>query len=374
MRYCHIVPSLEERHGGTTRAVYAVSGALARLGHDVTLLATDPVTRSKRSEGSLHIGLFQRNRPQALCRSRTLWRHLQTTAPNVIHHHSIWLRTLHYARCHADVTGAPLVISPHGMMSAWAWHHHGWRKQIVRRLVHPGAFEAAAGWHATSEEEAADIRSLGFKQPICVAPNGVNAPTAEERSAATQFWREACPDVAQRPTALFYSRFHRKKRVLELIDLWLSRPKDDWLLLMVGLPDDYTAHQLNRYVMRASGGGRVRVFDGEGGPPPYAVASVFLLPSHSENFGLVIAEAMANGLPVLVTDATPWSSLNTHGAGWCVPWAMYGSTLETVLAASDAERAQRGECARVHAMTDFSWEQSAVKLVAFYQQLLAANA
>lgn len=369
MRVSQIVPSLELRHGGPSRSVYALSQAVAQLGHEVDLLATDPGAPRLREDKRLRIGTFHRDWPQALCPSRGLRRHLATSRPDIVHHHSLWLRTLHYAHHRARVLDVPFVISPRGMMSEWAWQHHGWRKQLVRHLVHPGAFEGAAGWHVTSEEEAVDIRRQGFQQPVCIAPNGVTAPTPEQRTAAIAYWNRTCPDAAHRPTALFYSRFHRKKRVLELIDLWLARVPDDWLLLMVGLPDDYTVRQLETYVLRASGGGRIRVFDGEGCPPPYAVASVFLLPSHSENFGLVVAEAMVNALPVCVTDTTPWRSVNAHGAGWCVPWSDYPSTLEQALGEDREARAARGQHARRHALADFSWDRSARMLVEFYERL-----
>jgi glycosyltransferase involved in cell wall biosynthesis len=255
------------------------------------------------------------------------------------------------------------------MMSEWAWKHHGTRKKIARYVIHPGALEAVAGWHATSQEEAAEIRALGFQQPICVAPNGVTAPKPEEISAATTHWQEACPPTAERPVALFYSRFHQKKRVIELIDVWLEHAPRDWLLLLVGLPQDYTPEMLERYVLRASGAGRVRAFNGAGQPPPYAVASLFLLPSHSENFGLVIADAMAHGVPALVTNTTPWSAINAHGAGWCVPWDDFGAALRTATAESPEALRARGEIARAWVLRECSWGNSARTLLEFYREL-----
>jgi len=261
------------------------------------------------------------------------------------------------------------VLSPRGMMSPWAWRRHGWRKKIARALVHPGACEAAAGWHATSVEEAEDIRRLGFKQPVCVAPNGVDEPDLSDLARASAYWNTACPAVARQPVALFYSRFHQKKRVLELIDLWLEHGPRDWLLLLVGIPQDYNAEMLERYVMRASGAGRVLAFDGTNRPPPYAVASLFLLPSHSENFGLVIAEAMAHGVPALVTDSTPWSALNTGDRGWCVPWGKYPAALRAATAEGPRRLQERGRRAREWVVREFSWDKSARDLAEFYRQL-----
>ena len=64
-------------------------------------------------------------------------------------------------------------------MASWAWDHHRWREALAGRLVHPGALASCRGWHATSEAEAGDIRARGFRQPICVAPNGVSAPVGK---------------------------------------------------------------------------------------------------------------------------------------------------------------------------------------------------
>jgi glycosyltransferase involved in cell wall biosynthesis len=371
MRVCEIVPSLEERYGGPSKSVLALSRALAANDNDVALLTTHPASASQQSDGRFSQHVFRRDWPGTLCPSTDLRAHLDASACDVVHHHSIWLRTLHYAHRRARSARVPLVISPRGMMSAWAWNHHAGRKQLARSFVHPGALEAAAGWHATSTEEAAEIRALGFKQPVCVAPNGVSAPTDAERAIALAHWREACPDVARRPTAVFYSRLHRKKRVLELIELWLARAPADWLLLVVGLPEDYTPAQLETFVTRASGGGRVRIFDGTARPAPYAVASLFLLPSHNENFGLVIAEAMAHGVPALVTDATPWTSLNAAGAGWCVPWPAYGDALAAALAEGPDALAARGAVARTHVLANYSWSKSAEIVNGFYHELSA---
>ena len=316
MRSCHIVPSLEARHGGPSKSVLGLALALAARGDSVELLATDPGRGWERTEGDLRIRAFPRGWPASLCPSHGLRSHLGKVSADVVHHHALWLRTLHYAHGTSRRLGVPLVVSPRGMMDRWAWRHHSRRKAFARGFIHPGALEAVDGWHATSEMEARDLRSLGFQQPLCIAPNGVSAPTRAEYAAAAAHWHQLVPASAQRPVALFYSRFHRKKRLLEMIDLWLETGPKDWLLLVVGIPEEYTAEMIEGYVLRSGQAGRVRAYDGTGHPPPYAVASLFLLGSHGENFGLSIAEALANGVPAVVTDSTPWSGLNTIGAGW----------------------------------------------------------
>lgn len=374
MKSCHIVPSLEARHGGPSKSVLGLATALALEGENVELLTTDPASGWTRSAGSLNIHAFVRGWPRTVCSSPGLRRHLQTTTADIIHHHSIWLRTLHYAHKAARRTGASLVVSPRGMMDPWAMRHHSGRKAFAKAFIHPGAFEAVDGWHATSDEEAGALRALGFKQPVCVAPNGVTAPSSEESEAAAAHWRQILRSTAGRPIALFYSRFHRKKRLLELIDSWLEFGPENWLLLVVGIPEDYTPRMIGDYVLRAGQAGRVKAYDGAGHPPPYAIASLFLLPSHTENFGLSIAEALANGVPALVTDTTPWTGLNQNGGGWCVPWSDYGVALQKATSESPEALRDRGNIARQWVLRDFSWSASARLVSDFYSSLRAGTA
>lgn len=374
MKLAHIVPSIEPQYGGPSRSVVALSSALARARHDVELLATVPGADEERHEASLRVRLFHRGWPQRVCPSAGLNRALQAGDAEIFHHHALWLRTLHYAHRAATARGAKLVVSPRGMMSRWAWRHRDWKKKLARAFIHPGALEGVHGWHATSDEEAAEIRELGFTQPICVAPNGVDAPDFTATARAAAHWNTACPAVGKRPVALFYSRFHQKKRVIELIDLWLEHGPRDWLLLLVGIPQDYTAAMLEHYVLRQSGVGRVQAFNGTDRPAPYAVASLFLLPSHNENFGLVVAEAMAHGVPALVTDTMPWRALNNDDRGWCVPWSGYAEALKAATALDPRVLRERGARAREWVLREYSWDKSASDLAAFYAQLQGRHA
>lgn len=370
MRVCHIVPSIEERHGGPSKSVRALAEAQAKQEETVDLLTTvEPGQPGPDlSVGAARLSVFPRQTPLRFCRSAGLRRHLLAQPLDCVHHHALWLLPLHYAHEAAHRRGIPLVISPRGMFSGWAYRHHRWRKKFAELFVHPGAFEDAAGWHATSEEEAREIRALGFPQPICVSPNGVALPANPALAAARQAWLAACPALAGRRVALFYSRFHRKKRVRELIDLWASAPRGDWVLLLAGLPEEYSVAELQPHAARAGATGIV-VADSTGLPAPYAVAELFLLPSHSENFGLVVAEALAAGVPALVTDTTPWRALPANEAGWCVPWPDYPRALDQALALPAARLAALGSKGRAWVAQDFTWELAAARLLEFYRQL-----
>lgn len=371
MKLAHIVPSLEERHGGPSKSVRALADAAAALGTETELLATlapgHAIAAAPTGAARRHI--FARQWPQWLCPSIGLRAQIEAGGYTCLHSHGLWLRTLHYAHQVAVAQRIPLVISPRGMMSGWAYTHRRWRKRLAERWVHPGAFAAARGWHATSREEADDIRALGFNQPICVAPNGVELPTPADLIASRAAWQQLCAATAGRRVAVFYSRFHRKKRVRELVDSWLARPRGDWFLLLVGLPEEYTPDEINHWIAAADGQDRAAAFDGSNAPAPWGIASLFLLPSHSENFGLVIAEALAARVPALVTDGCPWPDLPRERAGWYVPWSGWAPALDDALACPPADLAARGAAGAAWMARDFTWSSAARRLQDFYRSI-----
>jgi glycosyltransferase involved in cell wall biosynthesis len=126
---------------------------------------------------------------------------------------------------------------------------------------------------------------------------------------------------------------------------------------------------IDDYVLRSGNAGRVRAYDGAGRPAPYAIASLFILASHGENFGLSIAEALANGVPALVTDTTPWSGLNATGAGWCVPWSKFEEAIRSATSESQDSLRKRGSIGREWVLREFSWGKSARILSNFYAGL-----
>lgn len=368
MRLVHVVPSLEERHGGPSKSARALANALAKQ-TPTSLFATLEAGQrmAQIDDDAAQIEVFPREAPRWLCRSPELAAHLANTSCDLVHEHSLWLLTLRYAFAASRFNHAPLVISPRGMMNTWAWQHRRWRKRLANWLVHPGAMRGAAGWHATSQEEADDIHRLGFRQAVCVAPNGVDIPTQQTVAATRTAWLAEFPELGQRRVALFYSRFHQKKRLRELIALWHSLAPQDWMLLIAGVPEEYSCSEVSSWSQGQPG--QVIVADGNNRPPPFAIAELFLLPSHSENFGLVIAEALAAGVPALVTDTTPWNGLALHSAGECVGWDRYAARLRDFLSLPPAELSQLGRNGRAWMERDYTWSAAAAKLLDFYRSL-----
>jgi glycosyltransferase involved in cell wall biosynthesis len=380
----HLVPSLDPRHGGPSRTVPALAAAQLAAGACVNLVTVGPVPDgfARRFPG-LPVHSFPA-RPGPLgstfaCASG-LAEFLHRTPARALHAHGVWQRPLHYAAVAAARHRVPLVIAPRGMLEPWARSHHAWKKRLAAAFVHPGAFAAASGWHATSPQEADNLRALPalllaprsqLPAPICVAPNGVDLPDPAAAAPARAAWLAAYPKLHDTRVALFYGRLHRKKRVAELVALWRSAPRDGWTLLLAGIPGDYSVADL-RNLAGDDARSPVVVADGSSLPPPYPLAHLFLLPSHSENFGQAVAEALASSLPALVTDTLPWRELDAVGAGRCVPWADYPAALAELLALPASALAAQGARGRDWAPSAFSWRASARALLDFYPALAAA--
>lgn len=115
MRIRQIVPSLERQHGGPSRSVQALARAQAALGQPVELFATAPDLPTEGrgfDDGPLRVQLLRRDQPERVCPSSGLEQALLSGSCEVVHHHALWLRTLHYAHLAARAHRAPLIVSP----------------------------------------------------------------------------------------------------------------------------------------------------------------------------------------------------------------------------------------------------------------------
>lgn len=373
----HVTASVDPRHGGPSRTVPALAAAQAALGARVGLATLVPDDDSLLPSPPLQTRAFPAA-PGPLgavaCASAGLAAFVRDTPARVIHAHGLWLRPLHYAASAARRRGAPLVVAPRGMLEPWALRHRAWKKRLAAALLHPRALAGLAGWHATAPEEAGHLRALPSwlgappAAPACVAPNGVAAPDPASAAPARSAWLSAYPQLGDKRVALFYGRFHRKKRVAELIDLWRSRPRIGWTLLIAGLPGDYSLDDLAG-LAGDDPASPVVVADGSGLPAPYPLAELFFLPSHSENFGQAVAEALAAGVPALVTDTLPWRELDAAGAGRCVSWNDYPAAMASLLDQPRAGLADLGATGRAWVLDRYTWEASARRLLAFYDAL-----
>ena len=369
----HIIAGLHPKSGGPSRTVVQLADALASTGSvTVTLLSQslvgEPTIRSNHpdvgwnmvesgSQLSLKLGVPVR---------RALLRHIIECKPSLIHSHGLWLPVNHWVARAARRHGIPLLIHPRGMLETWALNYRGWKKRLALRLYQRRDLEAAALFFATAEQEADNIRRLGLRQPVAIIPNGVELPVLDQNGYRNQ--RLSLPGTSR--NAVFMSRIHPKKGLLNLVEAWGRVRPADWRLRLAG-PDEggHLAEVMQR--IRALGLEAsveyVGEVEGDTKAALFATADLFVLPSFSENFGVVVAEALAHEVPVITTRGTPWEGLVHHGCGW---WAeptvdALAAALQQAMNMEPASLLAMGEKGREYAR-EFDWSRLAQQTADVY--------
>ena len=237
----------------------------------------------------------------------------------------------------------------------------------------------AALFHATSEMEALSLRKLGLQQPIAIIPNGVEIPDRETNPDRQSLERKH-PELAGKRWLLFLSRIHPKKGVSELLRVWRDTEGDfpQWQLIVAGPDLEGYEPGMRREALNSKIANRVTfagMLSGSERKAAFANADVFVLPTHSENFGVAIAEALAYGLPVITTKGAPWEELTAHECGWWIDLghAELRRCLKGVLPLSKMELSAMGERGRALMARKYSWRQVAALMKQSYEWLLGRN-
>lgn len=227
------------------------------------------------------------------------------------------------------------------------------------------AVTRAALLHATSILEEEWLRRLGFAHPIAVIPNGVDLPSASEK----------VPPGTER-TVLYLGRLHQIKGLDTLIRSWrnVSAKHAGARLLIVGPgSNEYTAEL--RALARGQGSPSIEFRGpayGEEKGRLYRGATVFVLPSRSENFGMAVAEALAHGLPVVASKNTPWEGVIANRCGWWVDAdeQALARALDKALCLSPERLALMGAAGRSWMDREFSWSAVADRMTEAYRWIL----
>lgn len=284
----------------------------------------------------------------------------------MVHSHGLWRMPNLYADIVAHRWGVPHVISPRGMLSNKALSFSVFSKWAFQLAGQRRALSRARAFHATSQAEAAEIRALGFQQPIIVLPNGVDMPPSDPARHPT--------DENMR-TLLYFGRIHPKKGVDDLIDAWLEVAAmfPQWRLQIVGPGEPQHLSALNDRI-RDIKDARIEVRKGVFGSDKWRVfrdSDIFVLPTYSENFGLTVGESLACGRPVIVSKGAPWSDVVRKDCGW---WVDIGAkplaaAFKEALSSSRESLLAKGERGSRWINSCFSWESVAHSMSEAYHWL-----
>jgi len=309
----------------------------------------------------LAVGLRRLGHSPAMAR----WLMEQTHSGRVdlIHSHGLWMMPNVYPAWLRRDSSCRLLVSPHGTVSDWALNHHWLRKRLFWHLAQAQTLRRGDAFHAATDREYEELRRLGFHQPIAVVPNGVEIP----------------PFVKSRRwpvrRLLYFGRIHKIKGIDILVRAWHSVQKrfPNWELVIAGPDDGGYLKRYQKLVCKLKVE-RVNFLGpkyGEAKLELYHSASLYVLPSHSENFGNTVAEALAAGIPAIVTKGAPWSGLIEHDAGW---WIDVGldpliDCLEKALSLPEERLQEMGLNGRTWMAEEFSWIAITRQMIEFYSWL-----
>jgi glycosyltransferase involved in cell wall biosynthesis len=367
LKVVHVVPHVDQEASGPSYSVPRLCQSLAIEGHEVELMCL-----AGREIPGVRVSLF-RQLPVAgrfaLAPAFPAALRARAASVDIVHNHSLW--TMPNIASGWAVVGrrARLVTSPRGTLSRWARARSRWIKTAVWPLQRR-ALSHAQLLHATSEDEYRDIRAAGLRAPVAIVPNGIDIP--EEVEA------ESTPGEGR--TLLFLGRVHPVKAVDSLLRAWreVQAEHGDWRLVIAGKGEPAYVRSLAELAARLEleRVGFVGPRYGEEKAEMYRRSLLFILPSHTENFGMVVAEALSHGVPAVVSRRSPWSGLVESGSGW---WTendpdSLAATLREAMASSEEDLRQKGRKGREWMCKEFSWDAVGARMSAAYRWLIEGGA
>jgi glycosyltransferase involved in cell wall biosynthesis len=387
MKILHVIANLAPRYGGPAKACVAMAQAVARLGHAVSIYTTNqdgpgelavPLDRPVSKDG-VAIHYFPIQPPRFWGTSWPLARALSQKIKefDLLHIHSLYLFHDLVAGHYCRQYGIPYLIRPHGTLDPYIHRRHRWRKTVMEAWFENRNLRQAAALHFTSEEEMRLAAPYTGTTPGAVVPLGVELREFQDLPEPGRF-RARFPKIGQKRIILFLGRINFKKGLDLLVQAMarVVRHRQDVHLVVAGPDND-------------GWGGRVKEWlDGEGilgcatftgmllGEEKLAAlrdAEMFVLPSYSENFGLAVIEALACGLPVVISDKVNiWREVAAGGAGLVAPCdaAALAAALERLLEAPELAAAM-GQRGRKLVAERFQWGSIALTLEDWYARIIA---
>ena len=353
----HVIISLQKA-AGTSVFCGELCNGLVAMGHEITIAVTKPEADDCYPIDS-RIKIISIS-SLIHCSTRATW--------SIIHIHALWAPQLHKVSQWAHANKIPVVWSPHGMMTPWAMHNKRLKKLVGWWLYQRWDLSRTELLHVTAESELEDVRRMGLKNKVVIAPLGVKICNCVANAK--------CADNEK--VLLFVSRVQKKKGLVNLIKAWNKLPNDvrlGWKVRIVGPDQDNHTAELKLLCEELN---VVRDFEfvgpkyGDELQSEYSSANLFVLPTYSENFGSVVIESLAHSVPVITTKGTPWQELEERKCGWWIDIGVEPLTaaLKEAMALPEAKRREMGVCGRMLVEEKYTWGAVVRVMLKGYEDLL----
>ena len=363
MKIIHYITSIDRSSGGVGSYMQLLASELGKL---VELHIVTHQSSNELEIDSSHIHYVDRWRHPLKIKKQWLGL-LYEIKPDIVHVNCCWQPESSIVQRLSDNRGFKTVYTPHGMLEPWIMQRHYWTRKVPALLLYQkSAITHSNVLHATADSECENLLNLGYNRNIAVIPNGIDVKNIQMKSN----WQKT-------KTILFLSRIHVKKGVEFLIEA-ISKLRKEFVgyrVLIAGEGENNYIEQLNSLIKKQGLENIVSLIGGVYGEHKWKLfqqADVFVLPTHSENFGIVVAEALASGTPVITTTGTPWHELQTSNCGW---WTKIGTeplteALSDFLNCSPAKLEEMGRNGRRLVEERYSVEAIAQQMKALYEWIL----
>lgn len=356
----HYIPSLAASAGGVASYLSALSAELGKL-VDLHIATHDEGAK----EVEIHNAVVHRIPPGWLCyfSAKELLKELR---PDVVHINGCWQPQLLFFQRAAQSLQIPIILSSHGMLEPWILKRHYWtRKWPAIQLYQRGLVKRADYLHATADTEKDNLLRLGWNPRVTVIPNAVNI----EELPLKDNW-------TLKRRIVFMSRLHVKKGIELLLEA-LSHLKHDlygYEVIIAGEGEPDYVETLKKAAISFGLSEFVKFVGGVYGAEKVSLlqsADFFVLPTYSENFGIVVAEALACGTPVITTHGTPWKELEDFACGWYIQVGLGAleKHLQKAISAPEEDLKRMGLHGRKLVENKFTVQAVAQKFLGIYKTL-----
>lgn len=297
---------------------------------------------------------------------------------DIVHIHAIWNFPSWWGMRTAYRVGVPYIVAPQGSLDTWALQQNWLGKKLYGGLTEVPLMRRAACLQAVTDKEAKQFRAFGLATDCEVVPNGIDEGLTERRNSPDPGYFGLSGDCQ---TLLFLSRVH---------------PKKGLDLLLQAAENVRRSHSRLRFVIGGGDGGSgylaairgecskrnlddVVIFMGELNGQrkldTFAAADAFLLPSYSEGLPVAALEALASGLPALVTVECNLPEIEAHQAGYIVKpdSQSIAVAIDRLFSLPDDERQVMGDNARRLAVRRFTWGRICEQTLAIYRRILGGE-
>ena len=363
MKIIHYIPSIDRMAGGISTYMQVLAKPLGTMAevHIMTHASENPLPME-----NCKVHDIPRYRPFSGVWKKAVVDLLDSVRPDIVHVNCCWTPDCAMIQQLAQKRGYKVVLTPHGMLEPWIIKRHYWTRKVPALwLYQKAAVQRADCVQATAESERDNLLKLGYNSNIKVVRLGIDAESIEMKRS----WKKS-------RQILFLSRVHVKKGINFLVEATdvLRNELQGYKILVAGEGDADYVEAMKRMICDRGLQDIVQLIGGVYGDEKWRLfqtSDFFVLPTHSENFGLAIAESLASGTPVITTVGTPWSDLNSSEAG---AWIEIGTetlveTLRRFLSLSEDELETMGRNGRKLIETKYSAHVMAEQMMEVYKSV-----